>query len=111
MNFKDQIKHDLKEVFHNVDEFAQMMHIRYDGIDYEAPVIIDEDVQDDRDITSADHADGIFLCDAIACINSEDLPVIPRKGHQIEIGVDEYRIVKVSYEDGEIVLYLQMFDE
>lgn len=111
LDFKEQFAKDLKNVFHSTNDFAELMRVIYGDEVYEVPVVIDEDVQHDRDIPSTDHADGIFLCDTVAYINSDDLGVTPRKGTRIVIGADEYAIEKVSKIRSELVLYLQRYDE
>ena len=111
MNFKAQIERDVKRTFHNSEEFAETTVFYYNGTRYKAPIILDYDSAKDRKKPSADNADGIFLCDIKMYVAFSDIKVVPRKGLQIEIGEDYYKIVKAENENGEIVLYLEMLDE
>lgn len=112
MNFKEAIRQDNAKVFHNRAEFAEQMTVKYDGERYSIPVVLDRSGEKDRkQYTTTDHAQGIFVCDATAYINETNMPTKPRKDRKIEIEGDLYNITKVEVEMGEIVLYLEMFDE
>jgi hypothetical protein len=111
VKFKDVVRQDIKNVFHNAQEFAENKAVKYDGTWYNIPVIMDYDGAKDRKKPSTDNADGIFLCDATAYIAAVDLPTVPRKDRKIEIEDDIFNITKVDNEAGEIVLYLEMLDE
>lgn len=111
MNFKDVIKKDITDVFHNAQEFAEEKAVKYDGKWYRIPVIMDYDGAKDRKKPPTDNADGFFLCDVKVYIAADDLPTIPRKDRNIEIEDDLFNIAKVEVEAGEIVLYLEMLDE
>lgn len=111
MNFKDMLESDLKDIFHNSEEFAEAKRFRYNGNEYFVPVIMDHEGAKDRKRPSADNADGIFLVDVVMYVAFSDLKVIPRKGQRIEMGDDEFKIVTVENEDGEIILGLEMLDE
>lgn len=111
MNFKDVVRQDVKNVFHNAQEFAENTAVKYDGTWHNIPVILDYDGAKDRKKPSTDNADGIFLFDVVAYIAAADLPTIPRKDRKIEIEDDIFKITKVENEAGEIVLYLEMLDE
>ena len=109
--FKEQVKRDIKTVFHNPDEHADMTRVRYNGADYEIPVIFDYDVAKERSRLSSDHADGVFLDTFNVFISQYDLDIVPRKETNIEVGGETYNIVKVSCDAGEIRLELEMMDE
>jgi len=113
MDFKSLITNDIRDVFHNTAEFAEVTRLQYDGEIYNIPAILDYSGAKDRNIPSGDNADGIFLVDLVVYIAQHDLPVMPRKGRNIEIGEnrDLFNIVKVENESGEILLYLEMMDE
>lgn len=113
MNFKDVVRSDIRDVFHNTTEFADVTRLQYDGEVYNIPAILDYSGAKDRNIPSGDNADGIFLIDMVVYIAKADLPLVPRKGHNIEIGEnrDLFNIVKVEDKSGEILLYLEMIDE
>ena len=111
MGFKDVVRQDVKNVFHNAQEFAENTAVKYDGVWHNIPVILDYDGAKDRKKPSTDNADGIFLCDVVAYIAAADLPTTPRKDRKIEIGDNIFNIARADNEDGEIVLYLEMLDE
>jgi len=111
MNFKDVVRQDVKNVFHNAQEFAENKAVKYDGTWYTIPVIMDYTGEKDRKKPSTDNAGGIFMCDVTAYIPAADLPTLPRKDRKIEIEDDIFNIIKVECEAGEIVLYLEMLDE
>ena len=109
MDFKAQLQRDL-DVFHNSGEFAQQLEFWYDGNRYCAPVILDSSM-DNRKQPASDHVDGIYRADLTMHIAHEAIKVIPRKGHNIEIGDDTYIITHVSHEDGDIVIEMEMLTE
>lgn len=111
MDFKEAMKQDIANVFHNTSEFAEEMTVKYDGERYKIPVVLDRSGEKDRKTYVTDHAQGLFICDATAYINADDLPAHPRKDRKIEIEGDLYKIAKVEIEMGEIVLYLEMLDD
>lgn len=110
MNFKEQVKKDLK-VFHNLQEFAEEMEIRYGGETYTIPVVLDHEGAQDRKKPSNDYVDGIFRVDAKIYMSQNDFDVIPRQGANIEVGDDIFSIAKVAVELGEIILELERLDE
>lgn len=111
MNFKSMVARDIKEVFHNSNEFAEKKIVIFNGCEYEIPIILDHTEAKDRKRPSGDNSEGIFLVDVVAYISFEDLKTIPRKGQQIEIEDNLFNIATVSNEDGEIILGLEMLDE
>ncbi len=114
MDFKTQILEDLK-IFYNPEEFATMTNIWYDGARYTVPIIIDHETVKDRETLVNDHAEGINFAEAFVYIPFVDLGIIPKKGCFIEIEeanvINEYEIINVDYEDGEIILELGAFTE
>lgn len=111
MNFKAQVERDIKTVFHNSDEHADVVVFHYDGKRYKAPVIMDYTGAVERTKRFNDYGQGIFLVDVVMYVSFEDIKVIPRKDRTIEIGDDVFTIKKVEHEAGEIVLHLEMYDE
>ncbi len=111
LNFKEQLSRDIKNVFHNNNEFAEKRDIYYNGKSYFIPVIVDHAGTKERKKTANDNVEGIMISDAIVYINYEDLNVLPKKGRAIEIDMVQYNILKSSNEEGEIILELEMFDE
>jgi len=111
MNFKETMANDIKNVFHNSNEFAEMKDVSYNGRQYNIPVILDHTKAKDRTQSSGDHSEGIFLMDIVAYISYEDLKLMPKKGRTIDIGDESYTINTAANEDGEIILGLEMMDE
>lgn len=106
--FKDMVARDLCSVFHNVDEFAELRRIHYNGEDYGAlKVILDETVQKARTKAESDHGLGIFTVDAILFINYEDMRCVPEHGQRIWVDDVEYRIDTSACEMGQIELGLR----
>lgn len=111
MNFKAQVEHDIKSVFHNTQEFAEKKRIYYNENYFKIPVVLDTEGIKDRQKSSGDNVDGIFMVDVVMYVAQIDLKMIPRQGQNIEIEDDIFKIVSVGNEMGEIVLYLQRLEE
>ena len=111
MTFKEQIKNDISAVFHNPEEHADVVSVRYNRRQYEIPVVINHDGARDRKKPSADNADGIFAADLTVYMSSYDLGIMPRKNTSIEIGGDIFNIVRAGCDAGEIKLELERLDE
>ena len=109
--FKAQIERDLKEVFHNPEEHADMVTVEYNKKKYTIPVVIDHEGARDRAKPSSDHADGVFVADLTVYISFYDLKIVPRKETKIVIDETAYNIVRVGFEGGEITLDLELLDE
>lgn len=75
-NFKAQLERDLKAVFHNGQEFAEVKEIGYNGNYYKIPVVIDSEGAKDRQKPSTDNADGIFAVDMVMYAAYSDLPFL-----------------------------------
>lgn len=110
-DFKSLVKQDIEEVFQNVEEFAEMMDVFYNGKSYYIPVVMDKEVMKDRKRAASDNAEGIFLVDAVAYIAYKHMGAMPRKGKRIEFDEEMFEIVSANNENGEIVLGLEMLDE
>jgi len=111
VGFKVQIKRDLKEVFHNADEHADMVDVKYNGKKYNIPVVIDSEGAKDRKRGSKDNADGIFIADLTVYINYADLKTMPRKEQKIKISGKQYNIIKSGFNAGSITLDLEDLEE
>ena len=109
--FKAQVKRDIKKVFNNAAEHADITQVEYNGVQYKIPIVIDHDGARDRQRPSSDHADGIFIADMTVYISFYDLKIVPRKETTITIGGVDYNIVKVGCDAGEITLDLELLDE
>lgn len=111
-NFKEQVERDIAAVFHNTEEFADLMEVKYNGKVYKGiPVVIDSEIAKDRAKASGDNSVGIFAFDVTAFISLKDLGIVPRKETQITIGGVDYNIVRVAFDVGEITLDLELLDE
>lgn len=111
MDFKEVLENDLKTVFHNNNEFAENVTIYYDGQEYEnIPAVIDRSAED-RNKPNTDKDFILYSFDVSAYIHLTDLGFVPRKNHNIYINDEEYKIVTVKEEMGEILLELEALDE
>lgn len=112
MTFKECVKQDLINVFHNTEELAEKADIYYDGEKYSNVSVVINMLSDDRSKKNNDYEPILFKISAKAYIMSDDLGgVMPRKNHNIQIGDIEYRIVTAKEELGDIVLELEAIDE
>lgn len=109
--FHEFLAQDVKNTFHNTQEFAEIKKIRYDRKEYEIPIIIDHSIEDERKKSTNDFAEGIFVVDLKVYISMDDFPVKPRKNHNIEIEDELFNIIKVEEQMGEYVLSLELLDE
>jgi hypothetical protein len=109
--FKAQIARDLKNVFHNAEEHADKVRVKYNGKPFCIPVVIDHEGARDRAKPSGDNADGIFVADLTVYISFYDLKIVPRKDTEIVIDETAYNIARVGFDAGEITLDLEMLDE
>ncbi len=109
--FKSQIERDIAAVFHNPEEFADLIEVKYNGEIYNIPVVVDSEIAKERAKAAGDNSVGIFAVDITAFISFKDLKIVPRKETEITIGGVTYSIVKVAFDAGEITLDLEMLDE
>ena len=65
MSFKDMVAADIRKVFLNTDEFAELRTVRYDGMDYDGPehrgipIVLTGLKEQDRRQLVTDHAQGL----------------------------------------------------
>jgi len=111
MSLKEQMKRDLKRVFHNADEFADMVKVEYNGKVYDILVVIDSEGAKERQRGAKDNADGIFIADLTVYINYCDLKTMPRKEQKIKISGNRYNILKTAFDAGSITLDLEDLEE
>lgn len=111
MDFKYQADHDIKKVFHNSGEFAEITEFYLDNEPIVAKVVLDYSEYNDRKKAGSDNAEGLYNVDLIMYISLESLKKTPRKGQEIEINNEFYTIGKVKSEMGEIILYLERLME
>ena len=111
MGFKADVKNDLRDVFMNADEHADVVKVLYDGRAYELPVIVSGEGSKDRVTTMRDNADGVFLSGLKAYIAHSGIKIMPRKETRITIGGMAYMIKKTALQAGLVVLDLEAYDE
>ena len=110
MEFKDVLKADLKNTFHNNSEFSGKMNVIYDGILFESSVMMDQSAMEER--SGKDNAGDIFRSSIYCFIMKDDFHGSePRRNHYITVGDTEYIIVSVSDEVNEYALELEIADE
>lgn len=114
MDFRKQLEKDM-DVFHNPKEFASFATFWYDRKPKEAPVILDFEEARKRIQKVEDHAPGVSEIEALAYIAEKDLSFIPERGHEFAVefreDAQEYNILEVRIEDGEIILELGAYAE
>jgi hypothetical protein len=114
MSFKDVVAEDIHAVFLNVDEFAEIRNIWYDGKIYEnVPIVLHGLKENDRKrLTSgvkeqggrnsvADRVEGLWSEQRVAHVAVDDIGgVLPEKGKQFRISVAEgsgrYRTYRIA---------------
>lgn len=114
MNFKEQVDRDLKKIFHNTGEFAEVIEFYLDNKPIEAKVVLDYSEFNERKKAGRgdkDNVEGLFNVDLIMYISLESLGKIPRKGQELEINGEYYNIKKVKNEMGELTIYLEQLME
>lgn len=110
MNFKAQITSDIKKVFHNSKEFAEVQEIYYNGKLIKAPVVIDYSEENEKKAGNG-NIDSLLSCDLLVFVPLEELEKVPRRGQEIEVSGEIYTITKVKNEVGEVVIYLSTIAE
>ncbi len=111
MGFKAQIQKDLKTVFHNPKEHADVLEFWINDTRYKTAVIIEDSKLNERKKPSSDHADGLTLVALVMYVPLEAISEVPKKDFTLEMQGESYNIAKVVTEAGEIVLYLEALDE
>ena len=96
MSFKDMVAADIRKVFLNTDEFAELRTVRYDGMDYDGPehrgipIVLTGLKEQDRRQLVTDHAQGLYLVASVLHCALEDLGgKQPEKGQRISINDEE----------------------
>ena len=91
MSFKDMLADDIHNVFLNVDEFAEMRTVEYDGEHYEdIPIVLTGLKEKDRRQLVSDHVQGLFLVSSVLHCARDDLGgKQPEKGTRIRINDEE----------------------
>ncbi len=111
MSFKAQIEKDLKTVFHNPNEHADVIEFWINDTRYETAVIIEDSEFSDRKKPSSDHVDGLSLIQLVMYVPLEAIEEVPKRGFALEMKGEIYNIAKVMSIAGEVILYLESLDE
>ena len=99
MNFKEQIKDDIKNVFLKSSEFAELHRI--DDIE-NISIIIDDDRLKEQTLKAA----GTYVGDVLFYIAVEDLPAKPVIGQIMKLDNKIHRVMNVGEEDGMFIITL-----
>lgn len=91
MSFKDMLDEDIRNVFLNVDEFAERRTVEYDGERYEdIPIVLSGLKEKDRRQLVTDHVQGLYLVSSVLHCALKDLGGNqPEKGQRIRINDEE----------------------
>lgn len=96
MSFKDMVAADIRKVFLNTDEFAELRTVRYGGMDYDGPehrgipIVLTGLKEQDRRQLVTDHAQGLYLVASVLHCALDDLGgKQPEKGQRISINDEE----------------------
>lgn len=120
MSFKSMVESDIKDVFLNPEEFAELRTVVYDDISYEnIPIVLTGLKEQERTQTVSDHAQGLYLVTAVLYCALSDLDgVWPEKGRIIKINDEEngrffhsFYVAASSCEMGMLRIELEAFDE
>jgi len=117
MSFKAMVESDLKNVFLNSDEFAELHDVVYDGVTYKDISIALSGIKEkDRRQLVSDHLSGLHLAtDVMYCAKADLNGIVPEKDTRIKINDEDYmREFYVSMSScamGMIRLELEAIDE
>ena len=89
--FKDSVAEDIKSVFLNPDEFAEIRTVVYDGNTYtDIPIVMSGFKEKDRRQTVRDHGQGLYLVNSVLHCHVDDIGGYqPEKGQRIKINDQE----------------------
>ena len=117
MSFKDMVAADNSKVFMNLDEFAEVHDIQYDGELYEdVKCVITKLKEKDRNSAVKDHAQGIYLVTSVFHCPLDALGGnVPERGTKIRISDDDFwrdfYVAQSGCDLGMIRLELEALDE
>lgn len=119
--FKDMVAHDIDAVFMNVDEFAVLRTIRYDGEEYvDVPVVLDQLEEKDRKPNVNDHAEGLYrVTDLLFCSRAKLGGKLPEVGQKLKVNNREggggffrtYYVASSTEKNGMLQVGLGAIDE
>jgi len=121
MSFKDMVKSDIRNVFLNLDEFAEKRTVQYDGNTYtDIPIVLTGLKQKDRGASVSDHAQGLYRVTSVLHCSIDDVGgTQPEQGTRIEINDEEggggffrkFYVASSTIELGMIRAELEAIDE
>lgn len=119
--FKDAVAADIRNVFLNPDEFAEIRTVRYDGNEYaDIPIILNGIKFDKRPQVASDHAQGLYRVTDILHLDRADLGgKLPERGTPIFINDREggggwfrrYNVATAQDTVGMLRIELEAIDE
>lgn len=85
--FKDMVAQDIHGVFLNVEEFAQIRTIRYDGQEYQdIPIVLSDRKEEARKQLQSDHVQGLYQVSAVLhCARSDLGGKQPEQGARLSV--------------------------
>jgi hypothetical protein len=114
----DMVQRDVKDVFLNLDQYGESRTIIYDGVTYEnVPVVTSGLKEKDRNASSSDHAQGLYLVTSVLHVSYDDLGgQTPERGMRIKISeadgyFREFYIAQSCCELGMLRIELEAVDE
>lgn len=122
MSFKQAAENDVRNVFLNQEEFAEIRTVKYDGETYaDIPVVMVKVMQTKFPLPVTNRTEGVHIASCTAYIALEDLDgVIPEQKRRIRISDGEaigqpffmdFLIVTSDVELGLARLELEAYDE
>ena len=105
MNFKDQIKQDLSDVFLNLDEFADLHRIEGN----EVPVVIDSDIMAKLSKIGDNRIHGMDEADMVIMGKASDLPENLDPGRLLNLDGREVIVVTTTSEMGLVQIAVRQY--
>lgn len=104
MTFKEQLKQDIKDIFFDLDIFAEIHNVN--GTDM--PVVINNEALKEISATQKEHTDGLFIDGILFYVSMEELKALPSVGNVFHFDDEIYRVVSVNNNDGVAEIVLEM---
>jgi hypothetical protein len=115
--FKDMVADDIRNVFLNTDEFAELHNVENDGKTYKnIPIVLTGLKEQNRRQLENDHVQGLYLASTVMRCAAKDLKGnVPEKGTKIKINdgrfLRTYHVASSVCEFGMIRAELEAIDE
>jgi hypothetical protein len=123
-SLKVQIERDAKRVFLDLNDFAELVHIRYwrhgtskEPEDKEISVVVEENMNDNRvwnrnkTHTKMGNDESLFQVDLTFFCARSDFDPPPRRKRQMEVDGKAYEVVGVTFEGGLMKVELRDLEE